>query len=159
MFKLCKGDNNIVVLNCKRNFLNMFLKSSPCSCNLQAAVSGGGDQPLSDGHVPPTSQIYNPVLESKNPKSIPCSGTKNVNHISCSGVTTPSLKQIMYCIILYYIVLYFIVFYSILFYSILFYSTLLYSILFYSILLYSILFYSILFYSIGDKDHIYTLLI
>ena len=35
----------------------------------------------------------------KSQKSIPCSGTKNVNHISCSGVTTLSLKK--FCFVLY----------------------------------------------------------
>ena len=40
------------------------------------------------------------VLKWKIPKSIPYSGAKSVNHISCSGVTTPFLNQ-MYCIVLY----------------------------------------------------------
>ena len=49
--------------------------------------------------MPPASQTYDPVLEWKNPKNIPCSGIKNVNDISCSGVTSPSLNKIIigYC--------------------------------------------------------------
>ena len=56
-----------------------------------------------------------PYSGLEKPKSIPCSGKKNVNHIYCSGVTTPSLKQnyVLYCIVLYCIVLYCIVLYCI----------------------------------------------
>ena len=45
------------------------------------------------------------VLEWKKPKSILYSGTKNVNHISCCGVTTSSLKKnyVLYCIVSYHI--------------------------------------------------------
>ena len=75
-------------------------------------------------HLPSCSGV-------ENPKCIPCSGTKNVSHISCSRVTTPSSKQtyVLYCIVLYCIVLYCIVLYC------------------------------IVLYCIGDKDHIYALLI
>ena len=85
--------------------------------------------------------------EKKN-KNIPCSGTKNVNHKSCSGVTTPSLKQnfVLHCIALDCILFYSI--YSILLHCILLRSILFYCILFYTILLHSILLYYILFYSI-----------
>ena len=90
----------------------------------------GGTQPWSDGYVPQGSQIYHPVLEWKIPESIPCSGAKRVNHISCSGVTTPSLNQ-MYCIVLYCIVLYCIVLYCIVLYCIVLYCIVLYCIVLY----------------------------
>ena len=64
-------------------------------------------------NLPPSSGV-------ENPKSMPCSGAKSVNHISCSGVTTPSLNQ-MYCIVLYCIVLYCIVLYCIVLYCIVLY--------------------------------------
>ena len=57
----------------------------------------------------------------------PCSGAKSVNHISCSGVTTPSLNQ-LYCIVLYCIVLYCIVLYCIVLYCIVLYCIVLYCI-------------------------------
>ena len=44
----------------------------------------------------------------KAQKVYPCSGTKSVNHTSCSGVITPFLKQnyVLYCVALDYIALY-----------------------------------------------------
>ena len=77
----------------------------------------------------------------KSQKSIPCSGTKSVNNIYSSGVTSPSLDQ-MYCIVLYCIVLYCIV---------------LYCIVLYCIVLYCIVLYCIVLET-KTKDHIYVLL-
>ena len=48
----------------------------------------------------------------EKPKGIPCSGTKNANHVFSSGVT------VLYCIVLYCIVLYCIVLYCIVLYCI-----------------------------------------
>ena len=58
---------------------------------------------------------------------------KNPKRIPCSGVTAPSLN-LLYCIVLYCIVLYCIV-------------------------LYCIVLYCIVLHCIGDKDHVYALLI
>ena len=46
------------------------------------------------------------------PNVIPCSGIKNVNHISCSGVTESFFEANHVSIISYHIVLYCIILYS-----------------------------------------------
>ena len=83
----------------------------------------------------------------KSQKSIPCSGTKSVNNIYSSGVTSPSLDQ-MYCIVLYCIVLYCIVLYCIVLYCIVLYCIVLYCIVLYCIVLYCIVLYCIVLYCI-----------
>ena len=107
--------------------------------------------------------------------------TGGLNLLPCSGVGKPKRSYrsffksiVLYCIVLYCIVLYCIVLYctvlyctvlycTVLYCTVLYctvlYCTVLYCTVLYCTVLYCIVLYCIVLYCIGDKDHVYALLI
>ena len=65
-------------------------------------MGGGGINLHQTGMCYRFLKFYHPVLGWENPESMPCSRTKNLNHISCSRVTNPSWKQnyVLCCVVL-----------------------------------------------------------